>query len=173
MAENFWVFHNGIFSRLVFILPKQTKVLFSCSYYFLRGVYHNCKKQTSALKVNVNFLCIVIIHSEIFSRANKNIYRESLRFTGKIAFSISLLSVEVEQFPGVCFEYENCISRKNQKRNQLSVGTGYSVFLQANWPSVKLLLWKFQCKNVIACGIIMMAPYMWSFSRVLWIYPWD
>ena len=76
MAENFWVFHNGIFSRLVFILPKQTKVLFSCSYYFLRGVYHNCKKQTSALKVNVNFLCIVIIHSEIFSRANKKyIYR--------------------------------------------------------------------------------------------------
>lgn len=78
MAKNFWVFHNGIFSRLVFILPKQTKVLFSCSYYFLRGVYHNCKKQTSALKVNVNFLCIVIIHSEIFSRANKKyIYRES------------------------------------------------------------------------------------------------
>lgn len=134
MAENFLVFHNGIFSRLVFILPKQTKALYSCSYYFLRGVYHNCKKQTSVLKVNVNFLCIVIIHSDIFSRANKNIYIyiQSLRFTGKIAFSISLLSVEVEQFPGVCFEYENCIGRQNQKRNQLSADTGYSVFLQAN-----------------------------------------
>lgn len=77
----------------------------------------------------------------------------------------------MEQFPEVCFKYENSITWQNQKGNQLSVGTGYSVFHQANWPSVKVLLWKFQCKNVIACGITMMAPYVWSSSRVLWIYP--